>query len=160
MEIAKVGGPWKGDDIETWPGVSGIPGESNYLEYNTNPFLPDPENTSITHNKPMKGGKKAQKSKKMKGGKKAQKGKKSKKMKGGMKAQKSKKMKGGMKAQKGKKSKKIKRGGSHHGSTLLPQSIVDLGRNLQYNIEGIYSAFTGSSSPVNPDPMVQPIGSK
>ena len=136
MEIAKVGGPWKDDDIETWPGVSGVPGESNYLEYNTNPFLPDPENTSITHNKNMKGGKKVQKSKK------------------------SKKMKGGKKAQKSKKSKKIKRGGSHHGSTLLPQSIVDLGRNLQYNIEGIYSAFTGSSSPVNPDPMVQPIGTK
>lgn len=88
MEIAKVGGPWKGNNIETWPGVSGVPGDSNYLEYNTNPFLPDPENTSITHNNKMKGGKKTKKGKKTKGGKKAQK---SKKMKGVRKHKKAKK---------------------------------------------------------------------
>ena len=27
---AFVGGPFKGEDVGTWPGVSGKPGESNY----------------------------------------------------------------------------------------------------------------------------------
>ena len=27
-----VGFPWKGDNIGSWPGVAGVPGQSNYLE--------------------------------------------------------------------------------------------------------------------------------
>jgi hypothetical protein len=55
-EIAKIGPPWNGGDIQTWPGVAGNPGESNYLANNVNPFLPDPVNTSD-----FRGGKKPSK---------------------------------------------------------------------------------------------------
>ena len=48
-------------------------------------------------------------------------------------------------------------GGSHHGNTMLPQSLVNLGRNIQYNIEDTWSSFTGAQSRVNPSPLVQPI---
>ena len=45
-ELAKIGPSWNGEDIQTWPGVAGNSGESNYLAHNVNPFLPDPVNTS------------------------------------------------------------------------------------------------------------------
>ena len=36
-ELAKVGPAWEGGNIERWPGVAGIAGETNHLEHN-NPF--------------------------------------------------------------------------------------------------------------------------
>lgn len=148
--LAKVGPAWDGSDIETWPGVAGIDGSSNHLEQNTNPFLPDPENTSITHdeNMRMNGGKRRKTMRRK--GKKGKQNKKGKKTKRGKKSKKSKSTK--------KHTKRRYRGGSHHGNTVLPQSLVNLGRNLQYNIEGAYSSFMGAQPPVNPDPQVQPIG--
>lgn len=151
-ELAKVGPAWNGSDIETWPGVGGNDGESNYLAHNTNPFLPAPENTSITHdeNMRMRGGRTRRKT--------LRKGKKGKRTKKSKKGKKSKRVnKKGKKTGK-KYTKRRYRGGSHHGNTILPQSLVNLGRNLQYNIEGAYSRFNGSQPPVNPDPQVQPIG--
>ena len=60
---------------------------------------------------------------------------------------------------KGKRTRRKRiRGGSKHGTTLLPQSIVNLGRTAEYNVQGVWSDFTGSQGPVNPDPSVQPIG--
>jgi hypothetical protein len=93
-EIAKIGPPWNGGDIQTWPGVAGNPGESNYLANNVNPFLPDPVNTSDFRGGKKHGKKHSKKpskkhSKKMKKPKKTKKGmKKTKKMKKTMKKRK------------------------------------------------------------------------
>ena len=117
-ELAKVGPAWDGGNIETWPGVGGVPGQTNHLAQNKNPFLPDPENTSLV------GGRKSRRH-----------------------------------ARKSRRHTKRKfRGGSKHGKTLFPQSLVNLGRNMQYNAESTWSSFTGAQQPVNPDPLVQPIG--
>ena len=56
-ELAKVGSSWDGSDLEKWPGVAGIAGETNHLAHNDNPFLPDPENTNSTRENTMTGGK-------------------------------------------------------------------------------------------------------
>ena len=145
-ELAKVGPAWEGGNIERWPGVAGIAGETNHLEHNTNPFLPDPIDSSSTRDIVMTAGKKSRKSRKGKKGKKSRKDKKSKR---GRHA---------VKSRKKTKTKRKMRGGSKHGNTLLPQSLVNLGRSAQYNIKGVWSDFTGSQAPVNPDPTVQPIG--
>ena len=137
-ELAKVGPAWEGGNIERWPGVAGITGETNHLEHNINPFLPDPINSSSARDKVMIAGKKSRKNRK---GKKGKKVKKSQKRTYGAKTRKKRKM----------------RGGSKHGNTLLPQSLINLGRTAQYNIQGVWSDFTGSQAPVNPDPSVQPI---
>ena len=130
-ELAKVGEPWNGAKVSSWPGVAGKQGESNYLAKNDNPFLPDPVNSSSTQDN-LVGGRKTHR----KGRKTHRKGRKT--------------------HRKGRKTKQI--GGSNHGKTLLPQSLVNLGREAQYNVEGTFSAFTGGPAPVNPDPTVQPIG--
>jgi hypothetical protein len=39
--------------------------------------------------------------------------------------------------------------------TLIPQGIVNMGRNFMYNSSS--NSFSGSYPPVNPDPTVQPI---
>ena len=131
-ELAKVGPAWDGGNIETWPGVGGVPGETNHLAQNKNPFLPDPENTSLV------GGRKSRRH-----------------------ARKSRRhvRKSRRHARKSRRHTKRKfRGGSKHGKTLFPQSLVNLGRNMQYNAESTWSSFTGAQQPVNPDPLVQPIG--
>tara|TARA_B110000858_G_C17807003_1_gene478630 strand:+ start:1038 stop:1472 length:435 start_codon:yes stop_codon:yes gene_type:complete len=140
-ELAKVGPAWEGGNIERWPGVAGIPGETNHLG-RIDPFLPDPIDSSSNRDIVMKGGQK-------KTAKKSRKGKRVKK---------SNKGRSGIKSRKKRKTKRRKRGGSKHGNTLLPQSLVNLGRSAQYNIKGVWSDFTSSHTPVNPDPSVQPIG--
>lgn len=83
-----------------------------------------------------------------------------------------------MKTKKGKKSKGKKRnytqrvrhakkkhtrrnkkhyGGSKHGTTVLPQPLVNLGRDMMFNGQSFINSFVGSPAPVNPDPTVQPI---
>ena len=128
-ELAKVGPAWEGGNLERWPGVAGVAGQTNYLAQNINPFLPDPVDSSSVRDLVTKGGKRrpAKKSKRH--------------------AKKSKRT----------RRKRIK-GGSKHGTTLLPQSLVNLGRTTEYNVQGFWSDFTGSQGPVNPDPSVQPIG--
>ena len=49
------------------------------------------------------------------------------------------------------------RGGKHHGNTLMPQPIVNLGRNIAYQGENLWNNFAGNPSAVNPDPLDQPI---
>lgn len=48
-------------------------------------------------------------------------------------------------------------GGSKHGSTVLPQPLVNLGRDMMFNGQSFINSFVGSPAPVNPDPTVQPI---
>lgn len=138
-ELAKVGRAWEGGNIERWPGVAGIAGETNHLG-RIDPFFPDPNDSSSTRDIVMTAGKKSRNGKKYK------------------KVRKSKKGRRGVKSRKKTKTKRKMRGGSKHGNTMLPQSLVNLGRSAQYNIKGVWSDFTGSQAPVNPDPSVQPIG--
>ena len=144
-ELAKVGEPWNGAQVSSWPGVAGKQGESNYLAKNDNPFLPDPVNSSSTRDN-LVGGRKTHR----KGRKTHRKGRKTHRK--GRKIHR----KGRKSHRKGRKTRQ--RGGSNHGKTLLPQSLVNLGREAQYNVEGTFSALTGGPAPVNPDPTVQPIG--
>jgi hypothetical protein len=167
-ELAKVGPAWEGGDIEKWPGVAGVAGQTNHLAQNLDPFLPDPENTSSNmENQKMSGGKRSRhhrrrtskhKSKSKRGRHtKSKRGRHTKSKRG-----RHTKSKRGRhtKSKRGRhtKSKRRYRGGSKHGRTLLPQSLVNLGRNLQYNGKSTWSSFMGEQQPVNPDPLVQPIG--
>ena len=143
-ELAKVGLPWEGGDVEKWPGVGGKDGQTNYLAQNLDPFLPDPENTSSNmENQGMTGGKRSRR----------RRGRSHKKRR----HTKSKRRHTKSKRRHTRRTRKY-RGGSKHGRTILPQSLVNLGRNLQYNAESTWSSFTGAQQPVNPDPLVQPIG--
>lgn len=135
-ELAKVGPPWEGGNLERWPGVAGTDGQTNYLAYNDKPFLPDPINSSSTRDIKV-GGKLRRKTKRLRR-KKTKRSKRNKK-----------------KSQKKRKSRM--RGGSKHGNTILPQSFVNLGRSAEFNVKGFWNNFTGSPAPVNPDPTVQPI---
>lgn len=144
-ELAKVGPAWDGGDIEKWPGVDGRASITNHLAYNNNPFLPDPIDSSSARDN-LVGGKKTRKGRNTRKGVKKSKGKRMKRT-----------NKPITKKRRVRKYKK-QRGGGHHGKTLLPQSLVNLGRNTQYNVEGWWNAFTGSQGPVDPDPSVQPIG--
>lgn len=146
-ELAKVGPPWNGGDMNRWPGVGGVAGVTNHLAHNTNPFLPDPENSNSTLENKMVGGRKT----KRKRGKKTRKYSVSRK-------HHMKKTRRKRPTKKRRHRSRRHRGGSHHGNTLMPQSLVNLGRNMQYNVQNSWNAFTGSKSPVNPDPQVQPIG--
>lgn len=142
-ELAKVGTAWEGGNLERWPGVAGVTGQTNYLAQNINPFLPDPVNSSSVRDLVTKGGKRRHTKKSKRHTKKGKRH--------------TKKGKRHTKKSKRTRRKRI-RGGSKHGTTLLPQSIVNLGRTAEYNVQGVWSDFTGSQGPVNPDPSVQPIG--
>ena len=138
-ELAKVGPAWDGGNIETWPGVGGVPGQTNHLAQNKNPFLPDPENTSLV------GGRKSRRH--------------ARKSRRHVRKSRRHVRKSRRRVRKSRRHTKRKfRGGSKHGKTLFPQSLVNLGRNMQYNAESTWSSFTGAQQPVNPDPLVQPIG--
>jgi len=160
QELAKVGPSWEGGNLERWPGVAGVAGETNHLAHNDNPFLPDPENTNSTRENTMIGGRKHS----TKGKKSAKSTKKSTKVtKGKKSAKKSAKVTKGKKSAKvtkksTKSTKKNQKGGSHHGNTKMPGFLVDLGRNFEFNMSNVWSSFTGGPSPINPDPRIQPIG--
>ncbi len=141
-ELAKVGLPWDGGNIQRWPGVAGISGETNHLAQNINPFFPDPTDSSSSRDTAFVGGKKRQTKKGKRHAKKSKRH--------------TKKGRRHNKKQKYTRRKNL-RGGSKHGNTLLPQSLVNLGRTAEYNIKGLWSNFTGSQYPVNPDPTKQPI---
>jgi hypothetical protein len=143
--LAKVGPAWTGNP-ETWPGVEGKAGITNHLAQNVNPILPDPESSTLIH-----GGKRKSKSKSRRKSKRTLRKSKSKKT---MRKSKSKSKRTLRKS----KSRKTKRGGSHHGNTIVPQPIVNLGREMSYHGKNFWNAFVGNPAAVNPDPMVQPIG--
>lgn len=149
-ELAKVGPAWNGGDINRWPGVGGVANITNHLGYNNDPFLPDPENSNSTLENKMVGGKRARRTKKTR----------RKKSRNHSASRKHHLKKSRKKPPTKKRRHRTRRyrGGSHHGNTLMPQSLVNLGRNMQYNIQNSWSAFTGAQPPVNPDPQVQPIG--
>ena len=53
------------------------------------------------------------------------------------------------------KSKRLrKRGGKRN--TLLPQSLVNTGRDVEFNLGEVYNGFQGVPPPVNPSPTYQP----
>ena len=141
--LAKVGPAWTGNP-ETWPGVGGKAGITNHLAQNVNPILPDPESSTLIH-----GGKRKSKSKS-----KSKSRRKSKRV-----TRKSKRVtRKSKRVTRKSKSRKTKRGGSHHGNTIVPQPIVNLGREMSYHGKNFWNAFVGNPAAVNPDPMVQPIG--
>ena len=89
-----VGFPWQAGNIGSWPGVAGVPGQSNYLELSkvgvpAGPF--DPPLSSRLMN----------------------------------------------------------------GGGLIPQDLVNIGRDFMYNVNSAYNAFNGYKAPVNPSPYVQ-----
>jgi hypothetical protein len=131
--LAKVGPVWTGNP-ETWPGVEGKAGITNHFAQNVNPILPDPDSSTLIH-----GGKRKSKSKRR--------GRKSKRT-----------LRKSKRTTRKSKSRKTKRGGSHHGNTIVPQPIVNLGREMSYHGKNFWNAFVGNPAAVNPDPMVQPIG--
>ena len=151
-ELAKVGPAWEGGNIEMWPGVAGVPHQTNHLAQNKNPFLPDPENTSSNmENHGMTGGKRSRRRRSTK--RKQRHGKSKRRL-----TRVHKKRRQGKSKRRYSRRTRKHRGGSKHGRTLLPQSLVNLGRNMQYNAESTWSSFTGAQQPVNPYPLVQPIG--
>ena len=52
----------------------------------------------------------------------------------------------------GKRGKKTRRGKKRKGGGLIPQDLVNLGRDLSYNTGSIYNALAGYPQPVNPLP--------
>jgi len=68
QEQAFVGSPW-GPNPASWPGVGGVAGETNYLPYVKNPYLPDPMNAGMQPSAPGLIGGARKKSKNGKGGK-------------------------------------------------------------------------------------------
>lgn len=136
-ELAKVGPSWDGSNLEKWPGVGGIAGETNHLAHNDNPFLPDPENTNSTRENIMVGGKRKNK-----------------------KTNKKKRKTNKKKKKTNKKKKKTQKGGSHHGNTIIPSFLVNLGRNIEFAVTNTWSSFTGGEAPVNPNSILQPIEKK
>ena len=159
-ELAKVGPAWDGGNIETWPGVGGVPGQTNHLAQNKNPFLPDPENTSLVGGR--KSRRHARKSRRhvRKSRRHVRKSRRhARKSRRHVRKSRRHVRKSRRHVRKSRRHTKRKfRGGSKHGKTLFPQSLVNLGRNMQYNAESTWSSFTGAQQPVNPDPLVQPIG--
>lgn len=151
-ELAKVGPAWEGGDIEKWPGVGGIAGQTNHLAQNLNPFLPDPRNTSLTS-----GGKRSRSRHSKSKRRNTKMKRRHTKMKRRHTKSKRRRTRGHKKRHHTRKTRRY-RGGSKHGSTLLPQSLVNLGRNMHFNAESSWRSFTGGQQPVNPSPLVQPIG--
>lgn len=152
-ELAKVGPPWKGGDIERWPGVAGVAGQTNHLAQNLKPDLPDPENTnSNSENLKMIGGKRSRRHRRR-----SHKKRRHTKSKRRLTRAHRKRRHTKGKRRHTRKTRRY-RGGSKHGGTLIPQSLLNLGRNMQYNAESTWSSFAGDQQPVNPDPLVQPIG--
>jgi hypothetical protein len=39
-----------------------------------------------------------------------------------------------------------------------PQELINFGRDLKYKLQGAVSSYMGDQQPVNPSPLVQPIG--
>jgi hypothetical protein len=167
--IAKVGGPWDGANPETWPGVGGTPGTTNHYDHNTNPFLPDPESTPLTHYNPetpktgMSGGRKRKSKTTNRKSKTTNRKSKTTKRKSKTTKRKSKTTKRKSKTTKRKskttkrKSKTTKRGGGSHGNTIVPQPVVNLGRSVTYQGKNLWNSFVGNSPAINPNPLVQPI---
>lgn len=183
QELAFVGSPW-GPNPASWPGVAGVAGETNYLPYVKNPYLPDPMDAGMQPSEPglIGGARKKSKKTKAKAGKK-------KSVKAKAKAHKKKevskyicscvyktepkctcqetskaslkciaknstKVKKSQKAKKSKKSKKSKKMTQQKGG-------MGLG-NISFAIEEAYNTAVGQETPINadPDPRVQPIGQK
>lgn len=55
---------------------------------------------------------------------------------------------------------KRKKNKTRKGGGLIPQDLVNLGRDISYNIGSTYNALSGYPQPVNPLPYKQPALSK
>jgi hypothetical protein len=149
---AKVGYPWVGGSVKSWPGVkvalggsTGGTTMSNHFKLspyggavggfdpaiptgdypNTgNPNFPASNPTGLLHPTGM-----------LKGGKRKKAG----------------KRKTNRRKKRGKKTRKQRGGG------IIPQDLVNLGRGVGYGAESLYRGFVGKGSPVSPSPYNQPI---
>ena len=55
---------------------------------------------------------------------------------------------------KSKKNKKNKKNGERNGGGLIPQDLVNLGRDISYNMGSAYNSLNGYPQPVNPAPYM------
>jgi len=46
------------------------------------------------------------------------------------------------------------------GGGFMPQDLVNLGRDIAFNMNSTYNALTAQKAPVNPSPIYQPITNK
>jgi hypothetical protein len=114
-----VGSPWTSRP-STWPGVDSVDGNRNYLAHNG--FKSDPQTAliSLGANRPfLFGGRKHTSS-------------------GGIKTK-------GKRRRKRLTKKRRQKGGTT--SNLLSQDLINLGRQIQYNMGSTYNAFNGYSPP-------------
>jgi hypothetical protein len=96
-----VGSNWEGE-VNKWPGVDGVSGNRNYLQYNNNEF--NPLTQGVYNTRGLFGGK---------------------------------------------KTKLQKAGG------LIPQDLVNMGRQTIFGLGSAYNALRGYEAPVNPMPYKQ-----
>ena len=63
---------------------------------------------------------------------------------------------GGKKRRQNKKGTKSKKGtkGKKNGGGLIPQDLVNLGRDMTYNMGSAYNSLNGYSQPINPAPYM------
>ena len=128
-----VGGPWTSSP-STWPGAAGVDGMTNHFALAKN-VMPLPVSTSQTGGKKLRCWTRKANNKK------------------------NYVVCSGSKGQKRRKSKRLRkrsrqRGGK--GTTLMPQSLVNAGRAIEYQAQSIFNGFRGLPAPVNPNPDVQP----
>lgn len=117
-----VGSPTLPGVPSTWPGVGGIPGDNNYYAYNNYRVDPQLEIIATGANPPFS----------LVGGRKTR------------------KQKQHSKKGKQNKHKHKQKGGDLTG--ILPQDLVNLGRQFQFGVGSAYNALTGYPAPVNPQP--------
>lgn len=103
-----VGNNW-GTNINKWPGVDGIGGNRNYLEFNNKTYNDPSYHQSLNDT--------------------------------GYKTMSS--LVGGY---------KYKKPSKKGGSSLVPQDLVNLGRDVSFNFKSAYNALNGYPSPVDPAP--------
>ena len=111
IAVGNIGYPWTGD-INSWPGVAGVDGQSNYLAKNN--YLVDPQTSMLSERDGQLGPALLTNTPNLRGGKKLR-----------------------------------KRGGG-----LIPQDLVNLGRQVQFNLGSTYNALNGYPLPVNPKPYL------
>jgi len=134
-----VGKPWDGSNVKSWPGVS-KPSQSNYLKLNT--YENDPVGY-IESTRNQKGGKAKKYMKKS-----CKKGKKSQRKNARKTMNKMKKV--------NKKNKTHKQKGGRRDS-MIPQDLVNIGRNVEFSINELINNWQGKLPPMSPSPVVQPL---
>jgi hypothetical protein len=149
-----VGNPWR-PNVWGWPGVDGISGDRNYLEYNN--YHVDPQTQDMPYNFKngwWTGGGTRTRRNKVGGWTYS-----SSSSSSSSSTDKPKKLEvlgKGVKGKKhAKKGKTLKRGGG-----LFPQALANISNDLMYNFNSAYTALNGQPAPVNPAPYMDQITQK